>query len=72
MKCPFCLTDNGCALDDCAPDESQACWCFHVIVPDDMVALIPPEQKGSVCVCRQCIEFYRADKLGFLKVFGFD
>ncbi|SHF68401.1 Cysteine-rich CWC [Marinomonas polaris DSM 16579] len=67
MKCPFCLTDNGCALDD-----SQTCWCFNVTVPDDMVALIPSQQKGSVCVCLQCIEFYSTDKLGFLKAFSFD
>jgi hypothetical protein len=37
-----------------------------------MVALIPSQQKDSVCVCRQCIEFYCRDKLGFLKAFGFD
>lgn len=67
MKCPFCLTDNGCALD-----ESQACWCFNVVVPDAMIALIPPKQKGSVCVCRQCIELYCSDPLGFLKEFDLD
>ncbi|WP_111606181.1 cysteine-rich CWC family protein [Marinomonas arctica] len=64
MKCPFCKSDNGCALDD-----SQTCWCFRVIVPDDMMALIPLQQKGIVCVCQRCIEFYCTDKIGFLKTF---
>lgn len=67
MRCPFCLNDNGCELD-----ESQTCWCFNVIVPEDMMALIPVKQKGVVCVCQRCIEFYRTDKLGFLKKFDLD
>ncbi|WP_110571778.1 cysteine-rich CWC family protein [Marinomonas alcarazii] len=66
MTCPFCLKDNGCALDD-----SQTCWCFRVKVPEDLLALIPLEQKGRVCVCQACIEFYLADKFGFLKKFDF-
>ncbi|WP_111638513.1 cysteine-rich CWC family protein [Marinomonas shanghaiensis] len=64
MKCPFCKSDNGCELD-----KSRTCWCFRVIVPDDMLALIPEQQKGILCVCRRCIEFYRTDRLGFLKTF---
>ncbi|WP_114412293.1 cysteine-rich CWC family protein [Marinomonas foliarum] len=67
MKCPFCLKNNGCVLD-----ENQNCWCFSVRVPKDLLAYIPLEQKGSVCVCQECIEFYRTDKLGFLKVFDFE
>ncbi|MDE8602443.1 cysteine-rich CWC family protein [Marinomonas sp. RSW2] len=67
MTCPFCLADNGCALDD-----NKVCWCFQLVVPDDMLALIPSRQKDLVCVCRQCIDFYRADKRGFLEAFEFD
>ncbi|RBP84216.1 hypothetical protein EBI01_05425 [Marinomonas rhizomae] len=66
MKCPFCQSDNACALG-----ANQSCWCFNIIVPGDMLAFIPSEQKGRVCVCQRCIEFYRTDKLGFLKTFGF-
>ncbi|NVK73330.1 MAG: cysteine-rich CWC family protein [Oceanospirillaceae bacterium] len=65
MKCPFCLNNNACSLNN-----GKACWCFNIKVPDDMLALIPLQKRGCVCICRQCIEFYCADRHGFLKEFN--
>ncbi|NLU97198.1 hypothetical protein B6N13_03685 [Marinomonas sp. UCMA 3892] len=64
MMCPFCLSDNACGVANIEP-----CWCFNIIVPREMLALLSSEQKDKMCVCRQCIDWYEKDRSGFLKKF---
>ncbi|MBX3159657.1 MAG: cysteine-rich CWC family protein [Deltaproteobacteria bacterium] len=48
--CPLCGGANDCGR---AAGRST-CWCFEVTVPRDVLARVPAEQRGVVCICRRC------------------
>lgn len=62
MICPFCHTDN-----DCSVSEGQSCWCFTITIPDDMLKLLPDQEKGTSCICQTCVELYNDDSEKFTR-----
>jgi hypothetical protein len=52
--CPLCGRHNDCQL--CGVDSHKGpCWCVSVTIPEELRALVAPEQKNRACICRQCI-----------------
>lgn len=56
--CPLCGKENGCMVDH--PAE---CWCMTVMVPPELLEMVPNIKKGKSCICKDCIEqFVRSKK----------
>lgn len=49
-RCPLCGEPNACGV---AQGRSE-CWCFDEKIPAEVLARLPEEAKGIVCVCRAC------------------
>ncbi|WP_307200801.1 cysteine-rich CWC family protein [Paenibacillus harenae] len=59
MNCPICGQPNHCGVATSSINESgSACWCFHVSIPDGLIALVPPHLRGKSCICRSCVDAY--------------
>ncbi|WP_282942123.1 cysteine-rich CWC family protein [Paenibacillus sp. RC67] len=52
--CPFCGNENECSV------ETGDCWCFHTKIPQELRDQIPDELRGKVCICRKCVEEFKA------------
>ena len=48
--CPLCVKPNACAM----VDGGKTCWCFSEFIARDAIERVPPEQRGVVCICRNC------------------
>ena len=48
--CPICCQDNNCQ------HGQGGCWCGTVKVPKQLLELVPEDKKGTVCICKTCIE----------------
>ncbi|MEP6914739.1 MAG: cysteine-rich CWC family protein [Acidobacteriota bacterium] len=48
--CPLCGGPNQCgnALG------KSACWCYSTVIPDEVLAKIPEDQRDVACVCARC------------------
>lgn len=57
-RCPLCGADNLCAMQlPRTPAERSAptdCWCMVTDIAPDVLARIPPAQRGRACICAQC------------------
>lgn len=53
--CPLCGSMNQCGV------HSGDCWCFHTKVPSELRERIPVELRGKACICKTCVEQYKAD-----------
>lgn len=51
--CPLCGAANGCAVAE-AGRFDVACWCRDVHFTPDLIARVPPSQRGEACICRAC------------------
>jgi hypothetical protein len=49
-RCPLCGDRNGCG----AAQGAQACWCFAVSIPTQVLERVPPEQRNRACLCKSC------------------
>lgn len=49
-RCPLCERPNECG----AARGAATCWCFTAVIPADVVARVPPEDRGVRCVCASC------------------
>lgn len=52
--CPFCKNKNGCMAHSDAP-----CWCNGVVVPPQLLELLPAHLTRKSCICLPCINAYR-------------
>ena len=52
--CPFCGAENNCMAH-----SEETCWCTRVKVPQELVELVPENQKGKACICLDCIEAFK-------------
>lgn len=48
--CPLCQGPNHCG----AEQGKSTCWCFYTHIPEDVLARIPDEYRGQVCICERC------------------
>jgi hypothetical protein len=51
-KCPLCGEANMCAVAGGRAPES--CWCMTASIAPEVVAKIPPQARGRVCICPRC------------------
>ena len=59
--CPLCGGPNGCQL--CAPVAGKGpCWCFTVVLPEELLARVPENLRNCACICRTCVEKFHLEK----------
>ncbi|MGO4370459.1 cysteine-rich CWC family protein [Paenibacillus sp. 2TAB19] len=59
MNCPICGQTNHCGVESEPSSQSgSACWCFQASIPAELIALVPPEQRGKSCICQNCVKAY--------------
>lgn len=56
--CPLCGRPNGCGA--AATKEHGACWCAGERFPQEIFAEIPRDRIGKACICRSCLEAFKA------------
>lgn len=56
--CPLCKKENECGM----ANGLESCWCFNVIIAENILEKIPEEAKNRACICRQCAEDNRESK----------
>lgn len=58
MNCPICGQPNACGIK--AVQENNAdCWCFNERFPEDLLLLIPKNNRGKACICKSCLIAYQ-------------
>ncbi len=62
MICPFCQQENQCKVN-----FNEACWCFELTIPPDMLLLLEKDDQGKSCVCSSCINQYKEGKELFIQ-----
>ncbi len=50
--CPICGAANECAI--AAGRSAESCWCMTAEISPDVLATIPEEAQGKVCICARC------------------
>ena len=58
-RCPLCGEENRCAI---AAGSSEPCWCAGETFPVELLARVPAEAGPGRCVCRRCLEAFRASQ----------
>jgi hypothetical protein len=53
--CPLCGKPNECAQAGCSGTAAD-CWCMSVVIPAEVLAKVPEDKVGKVCICRRCAE----------------
>jgi hypothetical protein len=55
-RCPVCGLPNRCAMEvQRATGATQPpCWCVAREFTPDLLARVPEESRGSVCLCPAC------------------
>lgn len=57
--CPLCGENNACAVQ--AGLDPRSCWCMTAGgFPPGLLELVPPERRRKACICRTCLERYKA------------
>lgn len=51
-KCPLCGEPNECAV--AAGSDPESCWCMSATMDPRVLASIPAEAQGRVCICPRC------------------
>ena len=51
-RCPLCGNANECAI--AAGRSAETCWCMTATIAPEVLASIPEEAQGKVCVCPRC------------------
>lgn len=55
--CPLCGKANNCK------DGSKDCWCNYVIIPKELIDMVPEEKRGKACICKECVDKYKNDNI---------
>ncbi|WP_274651921.1 cysteine-rich CWC family protein [Paenibacillus humicola] len=56
-RCPLCGGDNSCVM--AAGRKDEPCWCMTARFPEEIFALIPPENRRKACICPACLERFK-------------
>ena len=60
-RCPLCGGANECQL--CSPAAHKGpCWCAQEDMPAEMLAQVPENLRNRACICKNCIQKFRAGK----------
>jgi len=60
-QCPLCQDVNECLL--CSPVAYKGqCWCRQEDIPAELLARVPEHLRNRACLCRSCVEKFRAEK----------
>ena len=62
--CPFCRESNQCQAYE------ADCWCNQVVIPQDLLDLVPQSRQRKACICRDCISAYQNDPMRFSEIYG--
>lgn len=58
--CPICQADNRCGN---LSGSKEPCWCSKEFFPSDIFNLVPADQLRKACICKDCLEKFKA-KMG--------
>ena len=58
--CPFCHSANECGVNGVAP-----CWCTEIVIPQQLLELVPAAFQLKSCICRSCINSFNEDPARF-------
>jgi hypothetical protein len=50
--CPLCGGDNQCAI--ASGSDPRDCWCREAAIDTAVLARLPAEAVGKVCICPAC------------------
>jgi hypothetical protein len=53
--CPLCGNPNACSQAGCSGAKAD-CWCMSVVIPTQVLAKVPEDKLGKVCICQKCAE----------------
>lgn len=53
-NCPICNQDNKCG--NLVGKPSGTCWCIREAFSKELFELIPSDQLGISCVCKDCLD----------------
>ena len=51
--CPLCGESNQCAMAAGVSAELP-CWCTQVPFSAEVLASVPPDAQGELCICQRC------------------
>ncbi len=61
-QCPLCGGANECQL--CSPAAYKgSCWCARAEMPAALLASVPEHLRNRACICRNCVEKFRRERL---------
>ncbi|URN96447.1 MAG: cysteine-rich CWC family protein [Candidatus Pristimantibacillus lignocellulolyticus] len=55
-KCPICSNDNKCG--NLANELNEKCWCSKEYFSKEVLTMIPANQLGKSCICKDCLDKY--------------
>jgi hypothetical protein len=55
--CPICGEENNCMARKV---ETGHCWCDSEEFPQEIFELIPPESRKKHCICKKCLDKFKA------------
>jgi len=63
--CPLCRQPNSCVMAKDEYVQPTECWCMHLVekIPDELLDMIPSEQRGEACICQACIQRFWAGEM---------
>lgn len=53
-QCPLCGEANECAI--AAGRSPETCWCMSATIDPKVIARIPAEARGKICICERCAD----------------
>jgi len=58
--CPLCGADNQCLMARPGYHNPRDCWCMTLDerLPEELLELVPAEQRGQRCICQACVQAY--------------
>jgi len=63
MRCPICGNPNHCKEKAVVNGITlEKCWCAYEIFPKELLALVPKEKQGKVCICQNCLQLFKQDQ----------
>ncbi len=60
--CPLCLKGNKCMAH-----SKEPCWCKNIVIPNELLEIVPEEKKRKACICLNCINEFKKNPTEFLK-----
>lgn len=58
--CPICGKSNSC--HNLAGQKDEPCWCSNEVFPKEIFEIVPYEQLGKSCICKECLNEFKLKK----------